>query len=78
MCLPRLYSKWVSSDRRCFCTAYGDVMKLMLIAATVLAAVPFLLAFGLPNWYLGDQQNAVEATDLKGERAPDAEKSSPV
>ena len=53
-------------------------MKLMLIAATVLAAVPFLLAFGLPNWYLGDQQNAVEATDLKGERAPDAEKSSPV
>ncbi|KAM5541824.1 hypothetical protein V8D89_004553 [Ganoderma adspersum] len=49
--------------------AYGDVMLLMLIAATVIAAVSFLLAFGMPNWYLGDSQNAVDATDLKGERS---------
>ena len=50
-------------------------MKLMLIAATVLAVVPLVLAFWTPNAYLGDQQNAVEATDLKGERVGDAEKS---
>ena len=63
--------------------AYGDVMRLMLIAATVLAAVPFLLAFAMPNWYLGDRQNAVDAADLKGERVAPApaeadEKSSQV
>nr|VWP00768.1 C3H1-type domain-containing protein [Ganoderma boninense] len=49
--------------------AYGDVMKLMLIAATVVSAVSFLLAFGMPDWYLGDNQNAVDAMDLKGERS---------
>ena len=59
-------------------SAYGDVMKLMLIAATVLAAVPFLLAFGMPNWYLGNSQNAVDATDLTGERPVTNEKSNAV
>ena len=34
-------------------------MLLMLIAATVIAGVSFLLAFGMPDWYLGDSQNAV-------------------
>ncbi len=43
-------------------------MLLMLIAATVIAAVSFLIPFGMPNWYLGDMQNAVDAMDLKGER----------
>ncbi|TFY82635.1 hypothetical protein EWM64_g1384 [Hericium alpestre] len=35
-------------------------MKKMIIAATVLAAVPVVLAVFMPNWYLGDKQNAVE------------------
>ena len=43
-------------------------MKIMLIAATVLAVVPLVLACFMPNWYLGDRQNAVDAADLKGER----------
>ena len=43
-------------------------MRDMLIAATVLAVVPILLSLGMPNWYLGDRQNAVDAADLKGER----------
>ncbi|KAI1784448.1 drug:h+ antiporter [Ganoderma leucocontextum] len=47
--------------------AYGDVMKLMLIAATVLSVVSLVLSFFIPNWYLGDKQNAVDAMDLKGE-----------
>ena len=54
-------------------------MKLMLIAATVLSVVPLILAFFMPNWYLGDKQNAVDAMDLKGERtlpAHSEEKSS--
>ncbi|KAM5539164.1 hypothetical protein V8D89_007037, partial [Ganoderma adspersum] len=49
--------------------AYGDVMKLMVIAATVLSVVPLVLSLFMPNWYLGDKQNAVDAMDLKGERA---------
>ncbi|KAL1938676.1 hypothetical protein VTO73DRAFT_11279 [Trametes versicolor] len=48
--------------------AYGDTMRDLLIAATVLSVVPILLSLGMPNWYLGDKQNAVDAADLKGER----------
>jgi hypothetical protein len=48
--------------------AYDDVMKILTIAATVFAVVPFLLAFSMPDWYLGDQQNAVENVDLAGEK----------
>ena len=44
-------------------------MKLMLIAATAVAAVPIVLSLFMPNWYLGDGQNAVDGTDLQGERA---------
>ena len=43
-------------------------MKIMLIAATVLSVVPLALSLFMPNWYLGDKQNAVDAMDLKGER----------
>ncbi|KAI0690338.1 drug:h+ antiporter [Cerioporus squamosus] len=49
--------------------AYSDVMKIMLIAATCLSVVPLILSLFMPNWYLGDRQNAVDAADLKGERA---------
>ena len=57
-----------SSPPRSRSAAYSDVMKIMLIAATVLAVVPLVLACFMPNWYLGDRQNAVDAADLKGER----------
>ncbi|KAF8060651.1 drug:h+ antiporter [Lyophyllum atratum] len=49
-------------------SAYDDVMKIMTIVATVIAVFPFLLAFLMPHWHLGDEQNAVENVDLKGER----------
>ncbi|PPQ68692.1 hypothetical protein CVT24_007577 [Panaeolus cyanescens] len=48
--------------------AYDDVMKIMSIVATVVAVVPLFLSLLMPNWYLGEQQNAVDNTDLKGER----------
>ncbi|KAI0742084.1 drug:h+ antiporter [Daedaleopsis nitida] len=57
--------------------AYGDVMKLLLIAATVISVAPLGLAFFMPNWYLGDQQNAVDAADLKGERVAAAPAPAP-
>ncbi|EIW58899.1 drug:h+ antiporter [Trametes versicolor FP-101664 SS1] len=43
--------------------AYSDTMKTMLIAATVLSVVPVGLALLMPDWYLGDQQNAVYDAD---------------
>ena len=48
--------------------AYGEVMELLLIAGTVLSVIPLLLSLGMPNYYLGDTQNAVDAVNLKGER----------
>ena len=54
-------------------------MKILTIAATVFAVVPFALAFWMPNWYLGDQQNAVDNVDLAGEKVnnPDLEPRQP-
>lgn len=40
-------------------------MKLLLIAATVTSVVPLVLSLFIPDWYLGDQQNAVEAADSR-------------
>ncbi|KAG2353161.1 major facilitator superfamily domain-containing protein [Suillus spraguei] len=49
--------------------AYDDTMKIMVIVATVLSVVPILLALAMPNWYLGDRQNAIDAADLTGRLA---------
>lgn len=46
-------------------------MKIMIIVATVFAVFPLILAFFMPDWHLGDNQNAVENVDLKGERLDD-------
>lgn len=43
----------------------------MTIVTTAFAVVPFALAFWMPNWYLGHQQNAVENVDLAGEKVND-------
>lgn len=43
--------------------AYSDTMKTMLVVATVLSVVPVGLALLMPDWYLGDQQNAVYDAD---------------
>ncbi|KAF5326808.1 hypothetical protein D9619_005120 [Psilocybe cf. subviscida] len=48
--------------------AYDDVMKILTFVATVFGAVPLVISFWMPNWYLGDQQNAVDNVDLSGER----------
>ncbi|GAW09845.1 drug:h+ antiporter [Lentinula edodes] len=44
--------------------AYGDVMRDLLILATILSIFPIFLAMFLPNWYLGNKQNAVNDEDL--------------
>jgi hypothetical protein len=53
--------------------AYSETMKVMLIAATVLSVIPPLAAFLMPDYYLGDQQNAVDQAGLTGERVIEGE-----
>ncbi|KAK1232837.1 hypothetical protein PQX77_004003 [Marasmius sp. AFHP31] len=48
--------------------AYGDVMRSLLITATCIAIIPLLLSLAMPDWHLGDSQNAVDLTDLAGGR----------
>ncbi|CAE6508217.1 unnamed protein product [Rhizoctonia solani] len=52
--------------------AYDETMKVMLIAATVIAIIPPALALFMPNYFLGDTQNAVEGTTLTGDVAREA------
>ncbi|KAI6137173.1 major facilitator superfamily domain-containing protein [Pisolithus sp. B1] len=56
--------------------AYDDTMKVMVIASIVASVLPMLLALGMPNWYLGDRQNAVDATDLDGRKSVETESGS--
>ena len=51
-------------------------MKILCIAATCLSVIPILCSLIMPDWYLGDKQNAVDATDLRGERSDDGSASS--
>ncbi|KAH0838678.1 major facilitator superfamily domain-containing protein [Lanmaoa asiatica] len=46
--------------------AYDDTMKVMILFAIGLSIPPVLCALGMPDWHLGDQQNAVDSTDLTG------------
>ncbi|KAG7449141.1 drug:h+ antiporter [Guyanagaster necrorhizus] len=48
-------------------SAYGDVMKIMLIVATVMSVIPLAISLFMPDWHLGEKQNAVDEEDLAGE-----------
>ncbi|KAK0103836.1 hypothetical protein ONS96_004946 [Cadophora gregata f. sp. sojae] len=48
--------------------AYSYVNGHIAIAALVLSAIPLLATLFMPNFYLGEQQNAVTNTGLDGER----------
>jgi hypothetical protein len=41
-------------------------MKIMVVAATALSVIPVLVSLFMPNWHLGDKQNAVEEADVDG------------
>lgn len=42
------------------------MVKTLTITATVIAVIPLIFACLMPNWYLGDSQNAIEEVDLDG------------
>lgn len=41
-------------------------MKVMILCAIGLSVIPIFCALGMPDWHLGDKQNAVDSTDLTG------------
>lgn len=41
-------------------------MHDLIIASLAFSFVPLILSFFLPNWYLGDKQNAVEDGQTDG------------
>jgi hypothetical protein len=47
--------------------AYAFVNGHIAITALVLAGIPFIATFFMPDFYLGKQQNAVTNTGLDGE-----------
>lgn len=47
-------------------------MEMILIVATALSIVPCVAALFMPDYYLGDFQNAVEETTLEGDKKVDA------
>ncbi|KAJ8081510.1 hypothetical protein PM082_007355 [Marasmius tenuissimus] len=56
--------------------AYSDVMRSLLITATCIAVIPLLLSLAMPEWHLGDSQNAVDQTDLAGRRGTSSSTTS--
>lgn len=42
-------------------------MKTMVIVATAVSVLPILVALTMPNWYLGNVQNAVDGTDTEAQ-----------
>ena len=53
--------------------AYDYTMKYLCIAATVFAVPPLIMSFFMPNFYLGDAQNAVDGVGLAGDRVEGAQ-----
>lgn len=48
--------------------AYDAVMFKLTLAAAIFAIPPLVMACFMPNWHLGDLQNAVEGINLAGEK----------
>ncbi|KAG8830512.1 hypothetical protein FRC17_004763 [Serendipita sp. 399] len=48
--------------------AYSQVMKVLIIASLAIGLIPLLLAAIIPNWRLGDAQNAIDGLDITGRK----------
>lgn len=58
--------------------AYAHVNGHIAVAALLLAVVPLLATFFMPDFYLGKQQNAVTNTGLDGERVDVPQRQSAI
>src|SRR3954465_7282496 len=57
--------------------AYSDTMRILIIVALVMGLIPIALAFLMPNYYLGNAQNAVDGLDIAGRRVEDPDAPAP-
>jgi hypothetical protein len=58
---------------RCSRTLYVSLRRLMIAAHTTTTAfISLILAFFMPNFFLGDTHNAVDGKNVAGERTTDA------
>ncbi|KAI0092894.1 drug:h+ antiporter [Irpex rosettiformis] len=49
-------------------SAYDRTMRTLVIAATCISVVPILFSLMMPDYHLNDKQNAVDNTNLTGDR----------
>ncbi|CAG7853180.1 SubName: Full=Related to major facilitator MirA {ECO:0000313/EMBL:CCA74161.1} [Serendipita indica DSM 11827] len=48
--------------------AYGETMKILIIVALAFGIIPIFIALVMPDFHLGDGQNAVDGLDIAGRR----------
>ncbi|KAG8826628.1 hypothetical protein FRC19_008457 [Serendipita sp. 401] len=48
--------------------AYAETMKILIIASLAFGLIPIFLALLVPNYRLGDAQNAIDGLDITGRR----------
>ncbi|TCD63466.1 hypothetical protein EIP91_005375 [Steccherinum ochraceum] len=61
-------------------TAYSETMLVLVVTGTAIAVLPVICSLFMPDYYLGDTQNAVDDVGLAGERvstAPVSQTESP-
>ncbi|CAG8718768.1 104_t:CDS:2, partial [Acaulospora colombiana] len=60
--------------------AYGDTMRILIIVALVIGIIPIFLSLLMPDYHLGDAQNAIDGLDITGrkvEEGQEADRSVP-
>ncbi|CAO1628819.1 unnamed protein product [Parajaminaea phylloscopi] len=65
-----------SALRQSAIAGYNDTIRPLFIASTAIAVIPLICGVFMPNYYLGDQHNIIENTDVNGRKAKDAERNS--
>lgn len=53
--------------------AYSDTMKILIIASLAFGLIPIILASIMPNFYLGDAQNAIDGLGITGRRVEEVD-----
>lgn len=65
-----------SAERQSAIQGYNATIRPLFISALALTFVPLICGIFMPNYYLGNQHNVVENTDVNGKKAVDADKNA--
>ncbi|PVF93334.1 MFS general substrate transporter [Serendipita vermifera] len=53
--------------------AYGDTMRILIIVALAMGLVPIFLSLLMPDYHLGDAQNAIDGLDITGRKVEEGQ-----